>query len=79
MQRKKKEGTNLTGNLWLYYAAVGVILLGYLFLSLGDATSFTSLTLGPIVLVIGYLVVMPFALLFGVRQKRNDTDKPAGG
>lgn len=74
MQRKKTVDTNLARNLWLYYAAVGVILLGYLFLSLGDATSFTSLTLGPIVLVIGYLVAMPIALLYGVRHNTNDKE-----
>ena len=66
MQRNKID---LSKNLKLYYAAVGVILLGYIFLSIGDANSITSLTLGPIVLVIGYLVAMPIALLSGVRKK----------
>ena len=69
-------------NMLLYYAAVGVVALGYIILSIGGANSFTSLTLGPIVLVLGYLVAIPVALLSGVRAKRgsgNDlTDEDSG-
>ena len=71
---KQTSGLEFKKNLYLYYGAVGVILLGYVFLSLGDANSFTSLTLGPVVLVIGYLVVMPIALLSGVGRKKAEDD-----
>ena len=53
-----------------YYAAIGVIALGYLFLSIGGADSFTSLTLGPITLVAGYLIAMPIALMVDFRKKK---------
>mgnify|MGYP006311302997 CR=1 FL=1 len=55
----------------MYYAAVGIVLLGYISLSIGGANSFTSLTLGPVILVAGYLVAIPVALLTGV-GKRGD-------
>jgi len=77
MLKKSRKNVDLGNNLKLYYGAVGVILLGYIFLSIGDANSLTSLTIGPIVLVLGYLVVMPFALLAGVGKKENDSESSA--
>ncbi len=65
-----------TKNLVLYYVAIGVILAGYALLSIGGADSLTSLTLGPIVLVVGYLVAMPIALLRGVLDS-DDSSEPA--
>ena len=72
MQLKGPEKTDLSKNIKLYYAAVGVIILGYLVLSIGTANSFTSLTLGPLVLVLGYLVAIPVALLTGVNKDASD-------
>ena len=74
MPKKSRKSVDLGKNLKLYYAAVGVILLGYLFLSIGDANSLTSLTIGPIVLVVGYLIAMPIALLTGVGKKENESE-----
>ena len=71
MQMKNEKKIDLSRNLKLYYAAVGVIILGYIFLAIGDADSFTSITLGPIILLLGYIVVVPIALLSGVLQKKN--------
>ena len=68
MQRKVPLKTDFTKNIKLYYAAVGVIVLGYIILSIGKANSFTSLTLGPVILVIGYLAAIPIALLTGVKK-----------
>lgn len=70
------SGLEFRKNLYLYYGAVGVILLGYVFLGIGGANSFTSLTLGPVVLVLGYLVAMPIALLSGVGRKDSE-DEPS--
>ena len=64
--------TDLSRNIKLYYLAVGIIILGYIFLAIGDANSFTSITLGPIILVLGYVVAVPIALLSGVLQKKNN-------
>jgi hypothetical protein len=67
----KVEKIDFSLNLKFYYAAIGVIILGYIFLAIGGANSFTSLTLGPIVLVIGYLVAMPAALMIGFHKKES--------
>lgn len=69
MQKKKALKVDFSRNVKLYYAAIGIIILGYLFLSIGDADSFTSITLGPVILVIGYLVAVPIALLSGGSPK----------
>jgi len=86
MQEKKQQNIDLSRNLLLYYSAIGVIILGYIFLSIGSANSFTSITLGPIILVIGYIVAVPIALLSGIYHKkgeerpadRQDTASPTG-
>ena len=62
---------DLSRNVKLYYGAVAIVVLGYIILSVGDANSFTSLTLGPVVLVLGYLVAIPIALLSGVRKNKE--------
>ena len=69
------EKTNFLRNLILYYVGIGVIVLGYIFLSIGGANSFTSLTFGPIVLVVGYTIAMPVALLVGV-NRRDEVPAP---
>jgi len=74
MKKKASAPMDFRKNLMLYYCAVGVIILGYVFLSIGGANSFTSLTLGPVILVIGYLVAMPVALLSGLGKKESGDD-----
>ena len=74
MQRKSEKKIDLSRNVKLYYAAIGIIIIGYIFLSIGDANSFTSITLGPIILLLGYIVVVPIALLSGVLQKKNKNE-----
>ena len=45
------------------------IILGYLIMALGETYSFQSLTLAPIILTIGYLVLIPSALLYKEKEK----------
>ena len=74
MQKKNVKKDDLSRNLKLYYTAIGIIILGYIFLAIGNADSFTSITLGPIILVLGYIVAVPIALLSGVLQKKNKNE-----
>ena len=46
-----------------------VIIVGYLFLRTPPAESFWSLTLAPIVLVIGYCVIVPLSILRKRKEK----------
>lgn len=58
-------------NVLFILIGVGVIGLGYFLMSQGDAMGFVSLTLAPIVLCIGYLLVVPYGIMYGAREFRN--------
>ena len=46
-----------------------MIIMGYIIMALGGTYSFQSLTLAPIMLTIGYLVLIPYALLYKDKDK----------
>ena len=51
-------------NYVLFAIGVFIIIVGYLIMYLGKVDSFQSLTLSPILLLIGYLIIIPYALLY---------------
>ena len=51
-------------NYLLFGFGVFVIIVGYLIMYLGDVNSFQSLVISPLLLLLGYLVIIPLALLF---------------
>ena len=51
-------------NYFLFIAGVITIIIGYIIMSLGETYSFQSLTLAPILLTIGYLVLIPYSLIY---------------
>ncbi|MBL7192161.1 hypothetical protein ISS30_10760 [bacterium] len=74
MQEKKKQtgkkkqvqqtGLPFSGRNYIWMGAgLAVILLGYISLAQGPVNSFWSLTLAPVLLVIGYCVLMPIGIL----------------
>ena len=68
----KKESTALPfvrENYLLFLLGIVTIVLGYIFLAIGPWNSFWSLTLAPILLVLGYCVVVPVAILYRKKEK----------
>ena len=59
-------------NYLLFGLGILVLILGYFLLSIGPWDSFWSRTLAPIVLVVGYLVVIPIAILRGKKVDKKD-------
>jgi len=57
-------------NFVLLLAGIGVIILGFIFLSIGPVNSFWSLDLAPVLLVAGYCVILPVAILYRKREKQ---------
>ena len=51
-------------NYLLFGFGVFVIIVGYLIMYLGDVNSFQSLVISPLLLLTGYLVIIPLALLY---------------
>ncbi|MFC1481065.1 DUF3098 domain-containing protein [Candidatus Neomarinimicrobiota bacterium] len=55
-------------NYLIFLAGIVVIALGYIIMATGERDSFQALTLSPIMLVTGYLVLIPLSILY--RTKR---------
>ena len=77
--KKKTEILNFKKNIILFWAGLFSIVLGYIFLSIGPKDSFFSLTLAPIVLVIGYTVVIPFALFLPANKPSKVSNEEIKG
>ena len=58
-----------------FMIAIAVIVMGYIFLSIGPWDSFWSLTLAPIFLGAGYFVLMPVAILVK-NEPKEKKEKP---
>ncbi len=57
-------------NIYIVLAGVAVIALGYFIMGSGDALSSTSLNVSPIILLIGYLIVLPMGIMYGAKRKK---------
>ena len=62
-------------NWSLAIVGLAVIVLGYVFLRIPPAEGFLSLTLAPVLLVVGYCVLIPMAIL--VRDQAADQEDEA--
>ena len=58
-------------NYLLFGAGLALLMLGYFFMANGEVNSFQSLTLAPILLFLGYIIVIPAALVFREKQTKN--------
>ena len=51
-------------NYILFGAGIITLILGYIIMTTGDTYSFQSLSLAPVLLFIGYIILIPIALLY---------------
>ena len=81
---KKNKDTNLelfenwsfsSKNYLIFGIGLIVIILGYVIMATGTVNSFQSLTLAPIMLFIGYIIIIPLALIFRDKTNKNLSDK----
>lgn len=56
-------------------AGVAIIALGYLIMWASPTMSAMALTVSPLVLLIGYLIVVPMGILAGTRTFKRTTDE----
>ena len=59
-------------NYFLLFSGVLFIILGYIVMAYGEVNSFQSLTLAPIILFIGYIILIPSALIYRGRIAEKD-------
>ena len=55
-------------NYILFSIGLALVVFGYIFMASGDVNSFQSLTLAPIMLFLGYIVVIPISLVYRDKQ-----------
>ena len=60
-------------NYLILIVGIVTIIVGYLVMNAGDAVSPLSVTIAPIILVIGYCVIIPVGILY--RKKRPEEQK----
>ena len=56
-------------NYQLFGIGLLVIIFGYIIMAMGDTESFQSVKLSPIILIIGYCVIIPAAILVKPKNK----------
>ena len=69
-QQNKKKKTDYTmpfgrKNLQILTIGLVMIVLGYIAMAQPPVDSFWSLTLAPVLLLLAYLVIVPFAIMYG--------------
>ncbi|MCF7796141.1 MAG: DUF3098 domain-containing protein [Lentisphaeria bacterium] len=58
-------------NYALFLVGIFVIALGYILMATGELNSVQSLSLSPVVLLIGYLVIIPVAIMYRGSEKKS--------
>ena len=62
-------------NYYLFLIGLAVIALGYLALSRPPTSNFWSLTVAPILLVLGYCVIIPVAIMWKGRKPQQEKEE----
>lgn len=78
MNKKKEEKNVHLLEGWTFskknYVLGGIglatIIFGYVIMASGTVNSFQSLTLAPIMLFVGYLIIIPIALIYRDKKKQ---------
>ena len=58
-------------NLQIMGIGLAFLVIGYVLVAQPPVDSFVSLTLAPIVLLIGYLVIIPYAIMYNPKKKEK--------
>ncbi|MBN1982363.1 MAG: hypothetical protein JW795_12595 [Chitinivibrionales bacterium] len=51
--------------------AIGLLIVGYILLGQGPVTNHLSWSVAPVILVLVYLVLMPYAILYEPKQEQE--------
>ncbi len=57
-------------NLYIFLIAVATLIVGYILMAIGKTYDAMSLYISPIILTIGYVVILPMSILY----KRNKSE-----
>ncbi len=74
---KNKDAKSILGwpftlkNLFIGLGGLVVLVVGFYFLAQGPHDAASSMTVGPLLLLLGYLVVLPLAILFKDKSRKR--------
>ncbi len=57
-------------NMMYILIGIGVVTLGYLLMGMSETMGFMALDVSPIILLLGYLVVIPFGIMYGAHRRK---------
>ena len=69
----------VAANYWILGAGVALIVLGYIALAQDPWDGFMALVVAPILLVLGYCVVIPLGILYRSKKERATPAAQASG
>jgi hypothetical protein len=61
-------------NYAIFFAGIAVIIIGFAFMSMGPWNSTASLDISPVLLIIGYLIILPLSILYTKKDSTESTD-----
>lgn len=61
-------------NYYLLLLGIAVIVAGYIVMEIGGAYDALALVVSPIILVIGYCVIIPFAIFYKKKNRDNEVE-----
>ena len=65
-------------NYLLIGAGLITLIVGYILMAQGEWDSFISLSISPIILLVGYLIIIPLAIFFKLpKSGKKETDVPS--
>jgi len=62
-------------NLYILGIGLAVLVIGYILMAQPPVNGFMSRTLAPIVVLLAYVIIIPYAIFYG-RKKENKDDNP---
>jgi ATP/ADP translocase len=62
-----------TINYTIILVGIAVVIIGYIVMAMGDATSALSVTVAPIILFIGYCIVIPVGILYRKKEVQEES------
>ncbi len=82
MKEKDTKNTNFIKNLTfdktnytLFFLGIITIIVGYFLMAKGEVNSTQALSIAPVVLLIGYLVIIPLSILYKKKNKDNNENR----
>lgn len=57
-------------NVMFILIGIGVVTLGYVIMGMSETMGFMALSVSPVVLLLGYLVVIPLGIMYGAHRKK---------